>query len=148
LEKRYWNEREVAEYTGIGVSRLRSDRFLNRGIPYHKVGRSVKYDHHEMAAYLQAGRVETDWSEEMPVRKQNPLVRISPRQKVPNHFSMEVWWSASDGMFIATSPDWGQTLSALGDTQGEAATNLMNAIGLAIETMAEQGWPIPEPKES
>jgi len=39
----YLNEKQVAEITGFALSTLRNNRFLQRGIPYVKVGKSVRY---------------------------------------------------------------------------------------------------------
>ena len=43
MTKKYMTEKEVAEFTAISISTLRNDRFLGKGIPYIKIGRSVRY---------------------------------------------------------------------------------------------------------
>jgi hypothetical protein len=39
----YITESEVAALTRMAVSSLRNNRYLRRGIPYSKIGRSVRY---------------------------------------------------------------------------------------------------------
>jgi len=39
----YLTEKQVAEITGFALSTLRNNRFMQRGIPYVKVGKSVRY---------------------------------------------------------------------------------------------------------
>ena len=41
---KYVNEKEVSEITGIALATLRNDRFLSKGIPYIKLGKSVRYN--------------------------------------------------------------------------------------------------------
>jgi predicted DNA-binding transcriptional regulator AlpA len=44
MEKRFLNEREVAELTGISLSKLRADRSVGRKLfPFVKIGASVRY---------------------------------------------------------------------------------------------------------
>ncbi len=59
MEKtRYINEKEVAEITGMSVKRLRNDRFLNQGLPYHKIGRSVRYSLSDIFTFMNGCRIE------------------------------------------------------------------------------------------
>ena len=39
----YLNEKEVAKLTGRKVPTLRSDRHKGQGIPYSKIGSSIRY---------------------------------------------------------------------------------------------------------
>lgn len=57
LFKRFYSEREIAEYTGFTVKKLQQDRFLHKGFPYVKIGRAVKYDINEVNEYLESGRI-------------------------------------------------------------------------------------------
>jgi len=57
---RYLDEKELAAMTGMSLSRLRQDRQARRGIPYHKVGRSVRYRLDDVLAFLESCRVETE----------------------------------------------------------------------------------------
>jgi predicted RNase H-like HicB family nuclease len=59
-------------------------------------------------------------------------------------YSIRVAWSEEDGMYVAVCPELGD-LSALGDSQHSAVAELEQAIELALETYADEGWPIPEP---
>ncbi len=49
---RYISENEVAEITGRAVGTLRNDRYYHRGLPYVKLGRSVKYKLEDVIAYM------------------------------------------------------------------------------------------------
>ena len=55
----YINESQVAEMTGISLSTLRNQRFERRGMPYHKISRSVRYKLTDVVEYMDARRVET-----------------------------------------------------------------------------------------
>lgn len=56
---KYINEKKVAELMDIGVQTLRNDRHLGKGIPYSKVGRSVRYKIEDIIAFMEAGRINT-----------------------------------------------------------------------------------------
>ncbi|HMM38069.1 MAG TPA: hypothetical protein PKB11_04865 [Desulfovibrio sp.] len=43
--------------TGLSVSTLRMHRYLSKGLPYIKVGRSVRYDPERVQEYMQAREV-------------------------------------------------------------------------------------------
>jgi predicted DNA-binding transcriptional regulator AlpA len=51
-ETRFINETEVASITGLSVQTLRNNRFQGKGIPYVKAGRSVRYEHQDVIAYM------------------------------------------------------------------------------------------------
>jgi len=61
-----------------------------------------------------------------------------------SRYSIKVSWSEQDDMFVAVSPALGD-LSALGNTAPAAVAELEQAIELALETYAAEGWPVPEP---
>jgi hypothetical protein len=42
IQKMYLTEIDVAEITSRALSTMRNDRSLNRGIPYIKIGKSVR----------------------------------------------------------------------------------------------------------
>ncbi len=48
----YLTEKQVAEITGFALSTLRNNRFLQRGIPYVKVGKSVRYKLGDVIAFM------------------------------------------------------------------------------------------------
>lgn len=54
----YVNEYEVARITGRSVSTLRNQRCRCEGMPYYKIGRSVRYLLSEVYEYMEANRVE------------------------------------------------------------------------------------------
>ena len=38
------NEKNLAKQLDVSVAKLRKDRFENRGLPYTRIGRSVRYN--------------------------------------------------------------------------------------------------------
>jgi predicted DNA-binding transcriptional regulator AlpA len=56
--RRYINEKQVAELTGLALPTLRNDRSSKRRIPYIKVGRSVRYLEADVYAFMEAHRIE------------------------------------------------------------------------------------------
>ena len=58
--QRYVAEGEVARITGMALSTLRNQRSQGRGIPYVKLGRSVRYRLDEVFAFMESRKVETD----------------------------------------------------------------------------------------
>ena len=58
-ETRYVNENQVSKITGRAVQSLRNDRFLKKGIPYIKVGRSVRYDLRDVVDFMESRRIDT-----------------------------------------------------------------------------------------
>lgn len=54
---RYLTEKEVAEMTGLSLSNLRNARFQGRGLPYVKVGRSVRYSLTDVIDYMESRKV-------------------------------------------------------------------------------------------
>lgn len=53
------NEKQVAEMLSCSLSKLRADRWLNRGVPYTKIGRGVRYQEADVLRFVEAHRVET-----------------------------------------------------------------------------------------
>jgi hypothetical protein len=58
----YIDEREVSKITGRALSTLRNDRYMGRGFPYCKIGKSVRYLLDDVLAYVEAGRIKTTGS--------------------------------------------------------------------------------------
>ena len=54
------NEKDLSQLIGRSIQTLRNDRLLNRGIPYIRVGGSVRYSLTDVDRYLESHRVETD----------------------------------------------------------------------------------------
>lgn len=60
IEKKYLNEKEVSEITGIALSTLRQSRFQRTGINYYKIGRSCKYRYDEVIAFMENRKIKTE----------------------------------------------------------------------------------------
>ena len=59
LEQVQWlDEKKVAEMTGISLSTLRKYRLKTIGLPYYKLGRSVRYKLSDVISYMESKRVE------------------------------------------------------------------------------------------
>lgn len=56
----YLNEKQVKEITGRALSTLRNDRFNRRGIPYVKVGRSIRYSELDVINFMEKRKIQTD----------------------------------------------------------------------------------------
>jgi hypothetical protein len=54
---RYLNEKQVAETTGRALSTLRNERAAGRGIPYIKVGRSIRYSLADVVRYMEGRKI-------------------------------------------------------------------------------------------
>ena len=57
--QKYINEHQVAEITGRALSTLRNERSRGLGIPYIKIGRSVRYDLTDVISFMDAHKVKT-----------------------------------------------------------------------------------------
>lgn len=55
----YLTEKQVSTITGRALSTLRNERFLGKGIPYIKIGKSVRYKYDDVISFMEAGRIET-----------------------------------------------------------------------------------------
>jgi len=54
---KYVDERKVSEITGRALPTLRNDRHNRRGIPYCKVGRSVRYALSDIINYMESRKI-------------------------------------------------------------------------------------------
>ncbi len=54
---RWLDEREVSYLTRLSLSTLRAHRFYRKGIPYSKVGRSVRYSWADVVSFMESRRV-------------------------------------------------------------------------------------------
>jgi predicted DNA-binding transcriptional regulator AlpA len=57
---RYIDEKEVSKITGLALPTLRNWRFKGIGMPYSKVGRSVRYALEDVLDYMESRKVQTD----------------------------------------------------------------------------------------
>ena len=48
---------ELSEIIGLPVQTIRKHRWLNSGLPYIRIGRSIRYDLEQVEAYLKKYRV-------------------------------------------------------------------------------------------
>jgi hypothetical protein len=53
------DEKKVSKITGRAIQTLRNDCFHGRGIPYYKIGRSVRYQLKDVYKFMEAGRIVT-----------------------------------------------------------------------------------------
>jgi hypothetical protein len=53
----YLTETEVAELTKRALSTLRNERHLRRGMPYLKIGRSVRYRLDDVINFMESRRI-------------------------------------------------------------------------------------------
>jgi len=58
LERCWLTEREVSGITGLSVSTLQKQRLYSRGIPYSKIGKSVRYAYDDVMAFMWAARID------------------------------------------------------------------------------------------
>ncbi len=61
------------------------------------------------------------------------------------NYEIILYWSDEDGVFVAEVPELPGCM-AHGDTQEAALANAKDAMQLWIDTAAEFGDPVPEPK--
>ena len=57
LIPKYVSEVVVADIVDQGVSTLRNNRHLGRGIPYVKIGRSIRYDLNDVYEYMKKRKI-------------------------------------------------------------------------------------------
>ena len=58
-QAQYLTEKQVSTITGRALSTLRNERFLGKGIPYIKIGKSVRYKYNDVIDFMEARRIET-----------------------------------------------------------------------------------------
>lgn len=56
----YVGEKRVSKITEIALSSLRNDRHNRRGIPYCKIGRSVRYSLADVISYMESRKIIPD----------------------------------------------------------------------------------------
>ena len=59
IQAKYIDEKQVSELIGRALQTLRNDRHCGRGIPYTKIGRSVRYNLQEVISFMDSRRIET-----------------------------------------------------------------------------------------
>ena len=56
---KFINEEKLSELTGKSISTLQQDRWRGIGVPYYKIGGSVRYSETDVQNYLDGVRIET-----------------------------------------------------------------------------------------
>ena len=64
-EKFYVTEKKVAEVTGRALSTIRNDRCRGKGVPYVKIGRSVRYCLQDVYDFMETRKIHTG-DEDLP----------------------------------------------------------------------------------
>ncbi len=54
---KYLTEKEAAQLTGMALSTLRNHRSKRRGLPYIKMGKSVRYSFQDIIEYFEGHKV-------------------------------------------------------------------------------------------
>jgi len=54
------DEVEVSRRTGRALSTLRNDRHVRRGLPYVRLGRSIRYIEEDVESYILERRIQTE----------------------------------------------------------------------------------------
>jgi hypothetical protein len=58
--QRYVDEKVVARIIGRALQTLRNDRHLGRGLPYIKIGRSVRYSLEDVIRFMESRKIATE----------------------------------------------------------------------------------------
>ena len=56
---KFINEEKLSELNGKSISTLQQDRWRGIGVPYYKIGGSVRYSKTDVQNYLDDVRIET-----------------------------------------------------------------------------------------
>jgi len=57
---KYLREEETSNLTGMALSTLRNNRHMGRGIPYCKIGRSVRYSWQDIIDFMDQRKIQTE----------------------------------------------------------------------------------------
>ncbi len=52
------DEKNLSKILGKSLQTLRNDRFLKKGVPYFKIGRSVRYSIDDVENYIEKSRID------------------------------------------------------------------------------------------
>jgi hypothetical protein len=58
--ERYLTPREVEKFSGRKLQTLANERHKRRGIPYYKVGRSVRYKLADVISFMERHRIDPE----------------------------------------------------------------------------------------
>ena len=59
-KEQYLTEGQVSGMTGFAIPTLRNHRALKKGIPYHKIGKSVRYRKDDVLCFMEKHRIKTN----------------------------------------------------------------------------------------
>lgn len=57
---KYLTEKQTSNLTGFALSTLRNHRHLNRGLPYIKAGKSIRYSFNDVIDFMDSHKVVTE----------------------------------------------------------------------------------------
>ncbi|OQA91181.1 MAG: hypothetical protein BWY26_01115 [Elusimicrobia bacterium ADurb.Bin231] len=60
FENEYIDERDLSRLIKRALSSIRNDRFKGQGVPFIKVGRSVRYSYSDAIAFMEQRKIKTD----------------------------------------------------------------------------------------
>lgn len=60
MELRYLTEKDVKKITQRALPTLRNDRHRGKGIPYMKIGRSVRYNLQDVIEFMESRKIQTE----------------------------------------------------------------------------------------
>ena len=66
-EQKYLTEIELSQLSGISLSQLRNNRYKGLGIPYSKLGKSVRYSLQDVVEYIELRKINTN-QDALPTR--------------------------------------------------------------------------------
>lgn len=55
--RRFFTEKQVAELLRISIKKLQSDRQLNRGLPFYRIDRCIRYAEIDLNEFLSDNRI-------------------------------------------------------------------------------------------
>lgn len=58
MEQEYFSEKEVAQKTGLSIKTLQNHRATGTGLPFFRIGRTVRYGSEDIKEYMNEHRVE------------------------------------------------------------------------------------------
>jgi hypothetical protein len=61
-ETTFYSDVQIAEIVGRAAQSLRNDRHQGKGLPYYRIGRSVRYKLSEVLSYMEQRRVDPEES--------------------------------------------------------------------------------------
>jgi len=57
---KYLKEKEVSQIVGLALPTLRNQRSRGKGIPYSKIGRSVRYLYSDILEYMNSRKIRNE----------------------------------------------------------------------------------------